>query len=136
MAITDISSDSIRNHYDKCSGLYEKLWGPHIHHGLWSGGESVADAQIRLIERLAKAAGVPQGADVLDAGCGLGGSSLWLAREKNCRVTGVTLSPVQARRATARMEAAGVSARVRILRADLEKWEPETASFDVVWSIE
>jgi tocopherol O-methyltransferase len=132
----DFSLESIQRHYDRCSFFYEKLWGSHIHHGLWENGESVSQAQVKLIERLAQAARIPVGANILDAGCGLGGSSLWLARERQCRVLGVTLSPVQARLARRRMAREGLDGRVRILRADLEALDLRLESLDAVWSIE
>jgi tocopherol O-methyltransferase len=128
--------DAVREHYDRLSYFYRLLWGDHIHHGYWEDGESAEVAQVRLIERLARAASLRRGAEVLDAGCGLGGSSLWLARTRGCRVTGVTLSPVQARMARAAVLGAGLADLVTILRADLETFARRPASLDVVWSIE
>ena len=90
----------IRKHYDRLSVLYRMLWGEHLHHGYWEDNESIARAQIQLMERLAEKAAIPRGAQVLDIGCGLGGSAFWLADQYDCRVTGLTISPVQARMAT------------------------------------
>ncbi len=73
--------DAIRGHYSRLSIFYWLLWGEHIHHGYWNDSESTLEAQLNLIRRLARQAGIRHGARVLDIGCGLG-SSFWLAREK------------------------------------------------------
>lgn len=49
------------------------------------------------MEELARRAGIPHGAHVLDIGCGLGGSALWLAQELGCSVIAITVSAVQKR---------------------------------------
>jgi tocopherol O-methyltransferase len=86
--------------YDRLSFLYRMLLGEHLHHGYWNGGETTGQAQIQLMERLAQTAEIPRGASVLDIGCGVGGSALWLADRYGCHVTGMTISPVQASMAT------------------------------------
>jgi tocopherol O-methyltransferase len=112
------------------------LWGEHIHHGYWEANESVAIAQIQLMERLAEKAGIPRAASVLDIGCGLGGSAFWLAKQYNCRVTGLTISPVQARMAKKKAKAIGLSDQVQFQVADINLWRPEPASIDVIWIME
>src|SRR5262249_6391676 len=92
--------DAIRAHYDRLAFFYRALWGVHIHHGYWEDEESPETAQVQLVARLAARAAIPQGARVLDVGCGIGGSALWLARHRGCSVTGITISPVQVKRAT------------------------------------
>lgn len=131
-----VAPDSIRDHYDRLSSLYQRFWGEHIHHGWWDDGESLAEAQEKLVRRLAEAAAIPRSAEVLDVGCGLGGSSLWLARELGCSVRGITLSPVQVEIATRRAREAGLDDRVQFERADAESLELEPESYDVVWSVE
>src|SRR5579864_7325722 len=90
-----ITIRAIRKHYNLATPFYRLLWGPHIHHGLWDADEEPRHAQRRLTEHLAVEGGVRRGDAVLDVGCGMGGSSLHLARELDCRVRGLTLSPVQ-----------------------------------------
>jgi tocopherol O-methyltransferase len=126
----------VREHYDGLSPLYRAFWGEHIHHGFWEGGESPARAQVKLVEQLAARARVPRGARVLDVGCGVGGSSLWLAHELDCAVTGLTISPVQARMAADRALAEGVSPRVRFEVADASDLQTAAGAFDVVWVVE
>lgn len=132
----DLDTDIIRDHYDRISVFYRALWGDHIHHGYWENGESPAAAQVKLVERLAERARIPHGARVLDIGCGVGGSSLWLARNLGCSVLGVTISPVQAAMATeqARTEELHQCVRFEVMDANHLELQPE--SFDVVWVIE
>src|ERR1700722_6936341 len=74
-----VDPDRVRKHYDRLSFLYRMFWGEHLHHGYWNGGETPERAQIQLMEQLARRAAIPRGANVLDIGCGVGGSALWLA---------------------------------------------------------
>lgn len=131
-----VEIDQIRKHYDRLSYLYRLFWGEHLHHGYWENNESVARAQIQLMERLAARAGIPQGARVLDIGCGLGGSVLWLADQFHCEVTGITISPVQARMAAVKARARGLTDRVQFQVHDANQWQPEQASEDVIWIME
>ena len=127
---------AIRDHYDRLSAAYSALWGEHIHHGYWEDEEPPAAAQVKLVARLAERAGIPRAARVLDVGCGLGGSALWLARQLGCSVTGITLSPVQVRLATQRARAEQLAGRVRFLAMDANQLDLGTESFEVVWVIE
>lgn len=135
-----ITKRSIKSHYDLATPFYRLLWGPHIHHGLWDDeratGRSPRAAQLHLTDTLADRAGLAQGDRVLDVGCGMGGSSIHLARSRGCRVTGVTLSGVQRQWATTSGWWQGVSQSVEFRRTDIEAESFPDASFDVVWSIE
>lgn len=131
-----VDVNHIRQHYDRLSFLYRMFWGEHLHHGYWDGDATVQQAQIRLMERLAERAGVPRRAQVLDIGCGLGGSALWLAERFDCQVTGLTISPVQARMADKKAKAKGVSNRVQFQVSDANSWRPQPESVDLVWIME
>ena len=132
----DVEIDHIRKHYDRLSFLYRIFWGEHLHHGYWDSELSPAQAQVRLMERLAERASVPRGATVLDIGCGLGGSAFWLADRFGCNVTGLTISPVQARMANKKAKARGLGDRVRFEVQDANEWQPKPNSVDMVWIME
>ena len=132
----EVDTAEIRKHYDRLSIFYRLLWGEHLHHGYWENGESIERAQVRLMEQLAEKAGIARGAQVLDIGCGLGGSAFWLAKQYNCRVTGLTISPVQARMATRKAKANALADQLRFLVVDVNVWQPEPESVDVVWIME
>jgi tocopherol O-methyltransferase len=131
-----VEKDVIRSHYDLATPFYRLFWGRHIHHGLWEGTESPKEAQQKLTDSVIREAGIRGGERVLDVGCGMGGSSIHLAKALGCDVTGITLSPVQRRWASFAARWNRVGSRARFRTADAEKVEFEPASFDVVWSIE
>ena len=129
-------TDEIRKHYDILSSFYHLLWGPHIHHGYWEDGEGVAEAQIKLIERLAAKLEIATEQHVLDIGSGLGGSTCWLAKTFRCSVLGLTLSPVQAEAGEKRAVDEGVADRVRFEVHDANELDVPDETFDRIWIIE
>jgi tocopherol O-methyltransferase len=131
-----ITSDQIRRHYNLATPFYWLLWGRHVHHGLWNGEESAKAAQQNLIDTLANHAELQKGQDVVDVGCGMGGSSIHLARAFGCHVTGVTVSRVQAGWARWSSRFRGVGNKTEFRCADAEKITFEPESFDLLWSIE
>lgn len=132
--------EQIQQFYDASSSLWEQIWGEHMHHGYYGAdGKEKKDrrqAQIDLIEELLKWSGVQQAENILDVGCGIGGSSLYLAQKFNARATGITLSPVQASRATARAAEASLSTRASFQVADAQNMPFADDTFDLVWSLE
>lgn len=136
ISVDDVQKPSIRAHYQLGSLFYWLLWGSHIHHGLWHADESVSQAQRQLIDELANMAGFNGGQRIVDIGCGMGGSSIHLARHRGCHVTGVTLSPMQRHWAATSARVQRLSERTRFIAADAEEVSFEPASFDGLWSIE
>lgn len=138
--MTSTIQSQIQQFYDASSGLWEQVWGEHMHHGYYGAtGNEKKDrrqAQIDLIEELLKWAEVRQAEQIIDVGCGIGGSSLYLAQKFNAHATGITLSPVQASRATERAEEAGLAAAVQFQVADALDMPFADDTFDFVWSME
>lgn len=134
--VKGITSRAIRRHYDLATPFYRLLWGPHIHHGLWDGDESPNQAQRNLTEQLASEAAIQPGDSVLDVGCGMGGSSIHLAKRLGCRMHGLTLSPVQRWWATFSAFLQRVRDRVRFECRDAEQASFPNDTFDIIWSIE
>lgn len=136
----------IQQFYDTATGLWEEVWGEHLHHGYYGPlGKERKDrrrAQVDLIEELLVWSGVsgeavakpPQ--RILDVGCGIGGSALFLADRFGATVTGVTLSPVQAQRARDRAAAAGLVRKTDFQVADALQLPFPEGYFDWVWSLE
>ncbi|QDU49260.1 SAM-dependent methyltransferase [Gimesia panareensis] len=142
-----VQKEVIRSHYNLSTLFYRLLWGRHIHHGLWdeeqSHSEDVrirhnapAQAQQQLTETMAELIQIQNGEDLLDVGCGMGGSSIHLAKTFNCHVTGITLSPIQRRWAALEARYRGQARHTQFLCQDAETAEFPAESFDVIWSIE
>lgn len=130
----------IQQFYDASSGLWEEVWGEHMHHGYYGADgtekKERRQAQIDLIEELLGWAGVQHATQILDVGCGIGGSSLYLAEKFGAHATGITLSPVQANRAIERSQAAGLGDRTAFQVADALAMPFADQSFDLVWTLE
>jgi tocopherol O-methyltransferase len=97
---TPQSTEAVAAHYDTLDSFYREIWGDHVHHGYWATGrETPGQAAEALIDRLADGLGLAPGLHLCDIGCGYGATAGYLARKHAVRVTGVTLSAVQAGRA-------------------------------------
>ncbi|MEB3282740.1 MAG: methyltransferase domain-containing protein [Lyngbya sp.] len=148
--MTSTLYQQIQQFYDASSTLWEEVWGEHMHHGYYGPEGTLTkerrQAQIDLIEEflawgmncpnvqsLAEKSNFSQ---ILDVGCGIGGSTLYLAEKFQANATGITLSPVQANRATERAQAAQLSQNVNFRVANALEMPFEDDSFDLVWSLE
>jgi tocopherol O-methyltransferase len=126
----------VRDHYDLLSPLYRTFWGEHLHHGFWNGDESTAVAQTNLIQELARRADVAGGERVLDIGCGLGGSALFLAAHFGAEVTGISISPKQIEHARGEAGRRGLADRVNFHVRDAHRLHEDAEKYDIVWVIE
>ncbi|ERT04070.1 methyltransferase domain protein [Lyngbya aestuarii BL J] len=148
--MTSTLYQQIQQFYDASSTLWEEVWGEHMHHGYYGPEGNLKkerrQAQIDLIEEfLAWGMESPEGqslaekskfSQILDIGCGIGGSTLYLAEKFQAQATGITLSPVQANRAIERAQAAQLSQNVNFRVANALEMPFEDDSFDLVWSLE
>lgn len=132
----------IAGFYDGLSGLWESVWGEHLHHGYYDAGSTKKmtlqdhqTAQIRMIDEVLAWSRVKGRIDrILDVGCGIGGASRHLARRfPGSRVTGITLSPKQKARADELSHGLPCSFKVQDALALPKEW---TGVHDLVWSLE
>ena len=102
------------------------------------GDAGLRAAQVRKLDALIKAAGVKKGDHVLEIGCGWGSLAIRAAQTTGCTWTGVTLSKQQLQEANARVAAAGVADRVRLLLCDYRDVRPPAGAshYDAVVSCE
>ena len=135
----------IASFYDESTGLWEDMWGDHLHHGYYPVDDdgkmkknvSNRQAQIDMVDNVLSWAGVTDVRNMLDVGCGLGGSSRHIAAMfDGCKATGITLSEYQANRGNEISNERGLGDRVRLQVADALYQPFEDDTFDLVWSLE
>jgi len=132
-----LRSEDIRAHYDDFSWAYRLYWGDHLHHGLFlSADDHPEQAQEQMLEHCARLAGVRPEMEVLDVGCGHGGTARYLASRFRCTVTGLTISPVQQKLAAKLAGTSSSAARLRFEVADAERYSYPPRRFDLIWNME
>jgi phosphoethanolamine N-methyltransferase len=102
---------------------YEAIYGRNF---ISPGGRATALAMLALIA-------TPPGMQVLDVGCGLGGTALLMARNFGARVHGVDVSRNMLQVAQARCQQAGLTNAVSFELADILHYQPPIA-YDLVHS--
>src|SRR5438067_4251267 len=135
------SHNDIARYYELSEVHYRLFWNLNqsrsLHYGYWDAStKNFHEALLNINKVLTDLANIKEGEKVLDAGCGIGGSSLWLATQRNCQVTGISLSEKQINKANAFAQEAGVADKAKFERKDFSNTGYPAESFDVVWAIE
>lgn len=99
----------------------------------YSEKESLEQAQLNKIDRVISLLGLKDDDHLLEIGCGWGSLALETVRQTGCRVTALTLSDAQYEWARRRVEEAGQSDRITVLKRDYRTLE---GRFDHIVSIE
>jgi tocopherol O-methyltransferase len=139
--LTGSLTEAIVGYYDETWLDYRMLWlnrdNLAVHFGYTDDStRGHTDALKNMNRVLADRAQIQPGERVLDAGCGVGGSSLWLATERSARVVGITLAARQVTMARSHAVRRGLADRVHFDVADFTATPFPDASFDIVWAVE
>jgi cyclopropane fatty-acyl-phospholipid synthase-like methyltransferase len=131
----------VRAYYDQTWLDYRLLWlnrrNLAIHFGYWDEKtRSHSQALTNLNVVLASALQIGEGEAVLDAGCGVGGSAVWLAEHYSVTVIGITPVPSQVERARQFAHQRGVAGRASFELQDYTRTAFPSGSFDVIWAME
>jgi cyclopropane-fatty-acyl-phospholipid synthase len=115
---------NIHYHYDLGNDLYALFLDPSLTYScaiFEHPGQSLAEAQQAKYRRICDRLQLGPDDRVLEIGCGWGGFALHAARERGCRVTGITISRAQHDEACRRVAAAGLRDRVAIEYRDFRE---------------
>jgi tocopherol O-methyltransferase len=131
----------IVEYYNSTEHAYRDSWDLDnslaIHYGYWDEQVSSFPASlVRMNEVMAEQAGILPGEKVLDAGCGVGGSTIFLAATRGASVTGITLSAKQVQQAKLNAKEKGVDNSVGFQTMDYCNTTFPDHSFDIVWGCE
>jgi tocopherol O-methyltransferase len=128
-------------YYDQTEFDYKIAWydkeNPALHFGFYdeeSNSHYAALAHTNKI--LAAKAKVKNGDRILDAGCGLGGSSLWLATHFEVEVVGISLPERQIADCKKRVSSMTLKGTTDFVQADYCDTSFADESFDVIWACE
>src|SRR6187551_975129 len=121
-------------HYELPPEFFQLVLGPRLKYSscYWPAGvETLTQAEEAMLDLTCRRAGIEDGMEILDLGCGWGSLTLWLAeRYPHARVLAVSNSRVQ--REFIRERAPG---RVEVVTADANVFRTERR-FDRIVSIE
>ncbi len=131
----------VKKYYVETAWDYKYVWDwhksgyPSVHYGIYdSEAINHQQAVVNTIRKMATAAEVKAGHKVLDAGCGRGGASFWLAEQLNAIPTGINISKNQLEECKA--EAKKRNLDICFLEADFCHAPFDNNTFDVVWACE
>ena len=120
----DALTDAAVNHPAGLLAIHYGLWGPDT--------KSDREALLRANQTLARGCDLGPGQRVLDAGCGVGGTAIWLAQEFGVQVTGLTNCEPHVALATEQAEQRGVGHLVEFRYGDFMEMPFPDACFDAV----
>ena len=126
-------------HYEVPTRLYQWCLGPRLKYSsAWfdPGVEDLGIAEERMLEITCQRAGIQDGQDILELGCGWGSLSLWMAQHyPNTRITAVSNSRTQKLFIDAQARDRGLR-NLKIITCDMNVFDAPESGFDTVVSVE
>ncbi|KAJ3766378.1 S-adenosyl-L-methionine-dependent methyltransferase [Lentinula raphanica] len=137
--IADLTEKANEQHYEVSTKFILSTLGPCAKYSAClfpTGKESLAEAEVLMLERYCAKAQLKDGQDVLDLGCGWGSLSLYLAKKyPNSRITGMSNSSTQKAYIDAKAESQKLT-NLTIITADVNTHDFTAERFDRIISIE
>jgi len=140
-ADTAALTERVRRYYDTNAAAFERLGqgGASIHRAVWGAGvttraEAFHHVDDLILDTLPPGLARPA---IVDMGCGLGASLIYLAGRIDMRGEGITISSAQAARAAEIIAESGAGERVHVREGDFLSVPEELAGkADLAFSIE
>lgn len=141
MSIEKFNRNDIADYYNQTVDHYKIWW--HIqecyslHYGYWlPNTRNFKESLLNTNLVMAKKADIKNEMHILDAGCGVGGAAMFLAKNYQCKVSGITLSEKQWILANENIANAGLKDKVDISIQNYEHTNFPDNTFDIVWFCE
>ena len=131
----------IVDYYDITEVHYKQSWkldtSLALHYGYTDENNKTFKKSLANMNRfLMNKVNITEADYMLDAGCGVGGSSIFVARETGCRATGITLAQRQVDLANENAKKFKVDHLVNFDTQNYLHTKFEDETFDVVWALE
>ncbi|MBI2048349.1 MAG: methyltransferase domain-containing protein [Parcubacteria group bacterium] len=128
--------DTVKRYYESTKFDYHAFWTGKkdlaIHFGYYdSDATTHHKALLKMNEVLASYACITAKDRVLDAGCGYGGSSFWLAKNIGCTAVGVGIVPFHIARARREAKSRSLEHKTSFIESDYAHTQFPNESFDV-----
>jgi len=135
------TKQDVADYYNQTFHQYQRWWkldkDLSLHYGIWDENTRNFSEALKNTNRvIAEIASINAGERVLDAGCGVGGSAIYLAANHDARVSGVTLSEKQMQAAINNSFRFGVNQKTDFRLEDYTKTSFKSSDFDLVLGIE
>jgi tocopherol O-methyltransferase len=136
-----MEAEKIIEYYDTCENDYRLLWDLNkslaMHAGYWDDETcNLSQALQKQNEVMAELVEIKRGEKVLDAGCGVGGSVIFLAEQYGCIVSGITISKKQVETCKMNAQKRNTTPCPEFHAMDFNKTIFPDNHFDVIWCIE
>ncbi len=133
--------ESIKTYYRECENAYRDAWGmdhnKQLNLGLWEeGANSLSKALLQLNKTIAELAEVTEESKILDAGCGVGGTAIYMAKNYKASVHGITISPEQLLIANQNASKENLEKLIHFDLGDYNHCPYPDQSFDIIFGIE
>lgn len=126
---------NVEHHYDLSAELYDQFLDADRQYSCGyfpQGDEDIDTAQLLKKRHIASKLDIRPGMRVLDIGSGWGGMAIYLAKNFDCQVTGITLSEEQLKLSKQRVQEAGLEDRVKF---ELRDYRTLDQPFDRIVSV-
>lgn len=133
-----VSLDAVAEYYDTHQSIYTRWWAKDaLHYGFWyANTRTLAEAVVNTNRFVLDTLEINKDDVVLDAGCGVAGTSIFIAKATGARVEGITLSKVQMAIARTSIAAAGLTGAVNVSIQDYQKTHFPDATFTKQFGLE
>jgi cyclopropane-fatty-acyl-phospholipid synthase len=136
--VAPVPEKANEQHYEIPAEFFQTVLGPHLKYSscIWTPGmEDLGEAEAHALETTVERAGLEDGMDVLELGCGWGSLTLFMAeRFPGSRITAVSNSAPQRRFILDRARERGLE-NLTVITADMNEFEAP-GTYDRVVSVE
>ncbi len=140
LAAKNLKQNQIIEYYTDSNWMYKYFWYSKkslaMHYGFWDEQTINHDqALINQYTEIIRLGKITAKSKVLDAGCGVGGASIYIAKYTDATVTAITITPLQVKECQVNISQAKLK-NVSCIQADFTDTPFPDHSFDVIFGIE